>query len=374
MNGTILYVGNFELPDKGASANRVVSNGKLFAKLGYGVAYLGVRKQGEHENVTCLDEEKGMYEEPYPSGLKGWISHMFSTKNIEVVIEQCGDVCMVILYNTPFSLLLRAKAVLGKRKIRVVYDCTEWTPDTDGSILKRIVKRMDCYLIKHFLPKAADGMIVVSSRMKKAYEKGGHLLHLPPLVDLKDDIWHCEKLEKREPFTFCFAGGLDGNKERLDLIVEAIGELKQGKALLRIIGVTEEEFCAFYPRGRALLQKAQENVCFMGKRTHRETMEYVANCDCVIFIREADMRNQAGFPTKFVEAYTCGVPILTTDVSDVRTYADESVILLDEVSVDAITKAMSSAVHDIKQEERTLNETFHYETYEECCREWLENN
>ena len=40
--GTILYVGNFELPDKGASANRVVNNGKLFKSLGYEVAFFGV--------------------------------------------------------------------------------------------------------------------------------------------------------------------------------------------------------------------------------------------------------------------------------------------------------------------------------------------
>ena len=39
--GTILYVGNFELPDKNAAAHRVVNNAKIFRELGYRVALLG---------------------------------------------------------------------------------------------------------------------------------------------------------------------------------------------------------------------------------------------------------------------------------------------------------------------------------------------
>ena len=49
--GVILYVGNFELPDHGASANRVVSNAKLFNQLGYQTALLGVTR-----DASCREE------------------------------------------------------------------------------------------------------------------------------------------------------------------------------------------------------------------------------------------------------------------------------------------------------------------------------
>ena len=75
MKGTILYVGNFELPDKGAAANRVVSNGKLFRKLGYGTAYLGIRKDADFAGVQLLDAEQNMYEEKYPQCEKYTGSH-----------------------------------------------------------------------------------------------------------------------------------------------------------------------------------------------------------------------------------------------------------------------------------------------------------
>ena len=48
-NGTVIYYGGFALPDKSASANRVVSNGKLFSALA--AAHINVRMidQGSSE-------------------------------------------------------------------------------------------------------------------------------------------------------------------------------------------------------------------------------------------------------------------------------------------------------------------------------------
>ena len=125
--GTILYVGNFVLPDKGASANRVVSNGKIFTKLGYTVAYLGITKAERFQRIRPLDKERHMYEESYPQGSKEWFLHMWSTKNIEAIKERYPDLCMVILYNAPFLLLQRVKRLYKNTGIKVVYDCTEWT-------------------------------------------------------------------------------------------------------------------------------------------------------------------------------------------------------------------------------------------------------
>ena len=45
--GTIIYYGGFTLPDKSASANRVVSNGKIFASLGYETVFVGAAPSDE---------------------------------------------------------------------------------------------------------------------------------------------------------------------------------------------------------------------------------------------------------------------------------------------------------------------------------------
>ena len=78
--GTIIYMGNFELPDKNASAHRVMNNGKIFKDLGYRVAYLGVSRDevfaGIKQSKYCPD----IYEEAYPCGMKQWVNHIFDTK------------------------------------------------------------------------------------------------------------------------------------------------------------------------------------------------------------------------------------------------------------------------------------------------------
>ncbi len=43
--GTIIYIGGFELPDKNAAAQRVVSNAKLLREVGYDVVLVGVDKE-----------------------------------------------------------------------------------------------------------------------------------------------------------------------------------------------------------------------------------------------------------------------------------------------------------------------------------------
>ena len=38
-NGTVIYVGNFEMPDKNAAAHRVLNNAKIFKELEYRVCF-----------------------------------------------------------------------------------------------------------------------------------------------------------------------------------------------------------------------------------------------------------------------------------------------------------------------------------------------
>ena len=301
--GTILYVGNFHLPDKGASANRVVSNGKIFNQLGYRTVFLGVSKDVTMPGVHLLDADRHMYEEAYPKGNRQWLEHMISVENIETLVKQYGDVKLIVLYNVPYTLLLNAKKVFGKKNIKVACDCTEWTGVTDGSLPKRMVKKMDEYFIRNNIHKKADGLIVISSLMEERYRDCEKLIKLPPLIDIEDSIWH-QVMDNDDIFTFCFAGMLDGNKESLDTIVEAYGRLETAKVRLNIIGVTEDEFCSFYENGVELIKACKNELNFMGRLSHEETIKYVSACDCYIFIRQSDLRNNAGFPTKFSEAFS----------------------------------------------------------------------
>lgn len=371
--GTIIYYGGFTLPDKSASANRVVSNGKIFDKLGYKTVFIGT-SDDLFDGLRPVEGCENMFEHAHPKSTKQWLKHMISVEHIESVIKKYNDVCRIILYNVPMFTLLKAKKVFSKRNIEVCYDCTEWTKDTDGSLPKRIFKAFDEILISNFAHKVADGMIAISSMMEKKYKSNKNLLILPPLVDINDDIWHQQTEEHEDVFEFCFAGIPDGKKESLDKVVEAFCNINKKHTLLRIIGITESEFNKIYPDSY-IPKNVRNKITFMGRLSHEETIKYILGCDCYIFIRRSDKRNNAGFPTKFAESYTCGAPIITTDVSDVDEYIKKSGrgSLLKNMDTQSISDAMLYQIEN-KNQSKALNSTFHYESYIQQAEKWLKQN
>lgn len=367
--GTVLYVGNFELPDKVASANRVVSNAKLFNSIGYQTVMLGVSKDKACTDIRPLKNDFGlmMYERPYPVSMKMWLGHMYSAEYIEKMIKLHEDIVLVILYNMPFSALKAAKKACKGKNIRVAYDCTEWADVTDGNAVKRFVKKRDEKLIRNQLAAAADGLIVISSMMEKQYQGCEAMIKLPPLVDVEDEIWH-QPPEKHEGYEFCFAGMLDGQKDSLDVIVKAFAKVCDEQIKLRIIGVEKDEFKSVYPDAVDALNQCGDSIIFMGKQSHFDTIRYVLGCDCYVFIRPADTRNNAGFPTKFAEATTCGLPMIASGVSDVAAFAGENVILLDAPDEGQIAEAMKKEnLHTISKE---INATFDYRNYQDRLSQW----
>lgn len=371
-NGTIIYYGGFSLPDKSASANRVVSNAKIFASLGYKTIFIGAAPSNKFfDGLRTVPGHDNMFEYAHPESTKQWLLHMVSVEHLEKIVSKHTDVCKIILYNVPMFTLLKAKKVFSDRNIEVCYDCTEWTRDTDGSLPKRLFKAFDEFLISNFAHRIADGIIAISSKMEKRYRKSKKLLVLPPLVDTDDEIWHQIPEEHDGIFEFCFAGIPDGKKESLDKVVEAFCKIKEKDTRLRIIGIAEKDFAEIYP-DCDIPEDMRDKIIFMGMLTHKETIRHILGCDCYIFIRRSDKRNNAGFPTKFAESYTCGAPVITTDVSDVGKYIKNSSrgCLLENMTPDSIYEAMLCQTRN-GASHKSLNNTFDYKSYIQPTKNWL---
>ena len=361
---TVICVGNFELPDKNAAANRVVNNAKLMRSLGVETVFLGACRGEQFDGVKkrAFDTGFDMFEQAYPANAGQWARQIFDMKNLKTIVRQYPDTVAVLLYNTQLATVLAARRAFSGSGIRILYDCTEWNTATDGSFLKRAVKNADSYMIEKRLARYCDGLIVVSSRMAKQYAKKSPLL-LPPLVDTQDPIWN-QTPPQQEHFTFCYAGS-PSDKDRMDLLIEAFAALPEKAALLRIVGLTEAEYME--NGGRAV----PSGVYFTGRLPHSEAVREILGCDCFIFLREPSRRNSAGFPTKFTEAFTCGVPIITTAVSDVPFYADGACTLLRDVSPEGVLGAMRNVL-SVSAGPRALRSAFDYRNYTDACGLWLE--
>ena len=368
MTDTIIYYGGFALPDKNAAANRVVSNGKIFETLGYNVVFLGSDyENGSFSGVKALSGN--MFSEAHPAGVTQWLKQILLFKNLKKLVGEYKNIRLVILYNVPFVTLCLVKSFLKKRHIEVAYDCTEWTQFTEGSFIKKLFKYIDEFFVRRFTHKVVKRVIVISKMMEQAYKKNTRVLKLPPLVDLTDEIWHQKTEKDKDRFVFCFAGFPGGNKENLDKVAEAFLKLDDKKTVLKIAGLEQEQFCAMYP-----YIELSQNIEFLGKLSHRESIRQILSGDCYVFVRPSDRRNNAGFPTKFAESFTCGSTIITTDVSDIKEYAKKTdrCIVLDTTDSEVLCNAMKKVMQEIhSQNKKVLRRDFDYKNYIDDTRFWL---
>ena len=94
---------------------------------------------------------------------------------------------------------------------------------------------------------------------------------------------------------------------------------------MHIVGIEIENFIEIYPVFKGELELLKDSVNFYGRVSHSRSVELLKNSDFSIFIRDENIVTKAGFPTKFVESITCGIPVLTNKNSNIEDYLVEGV-------------------------------------------------
>lgn len=323
--GNILYIGGFELPDKNAAAQRVIANSKILKSLGHHIFLVGLSKDIKVERLDVEDFEGfNYYNLKYPTKLTQWYNYLISIKHLKKIIKE-NQIDCVIAYNYPGVALLNLYRYTKKHKIKLLGDCTEWY-EAQGNIVFRLIKKIDVNIRMRFVHPQLDGMIVISNYLYKYYRKYNKpIINIPPLVDLSMPKW----TEKKNVFTndtinLIYAGSPgSGNKDRLDQIIEAIEQVNSQttrRIILTIVGLTLDGYIKSFQNVKI---KKTSQFLFKGRLSHIDTLNEIKKSDFQIFIRENSLTNTAGFPTKFVEAISCGTPVLTNPTSNILDFFEE---------------------------------------------------
>ena len=89
-----------------------------------------------------------------------------------------------------------------------------------------------------------------------------------------------------------------------------------------------------------------------------------------MFLRQSNIRNNAVFPTKFAEAITCGTPVISTNVSDLKEYEKENTIFIDNFNAEEIANAMTK-MKNKSFGKKVMSRIFDYRNFEKETAEWL---
>lgn len=384
--GTIVYIGGFELPDRNAAAHRVLNNAKIFRDLGYKVVFIGVDKtqykQSQDFKTKNVIQGFDSWSLPYPSNVKGWFKYLFDIKDYKSIVSVYDDICLVVAYNYQAIALYKIMKLCRKNKCKIIADCTEWYNTKGSKLAFKVIKGFDSFMRMRVVQKKLDGIIVISRYLEKYYNYSIPVMRVPPLVDINEDKWLDGSIEqKQQSVKFVFSGTLGSNKERIDLIIRAFSRM-HSKAFykLEIIGISKEEYTNRYPSDIGILNELGNKIVFHGRQTHLQSLQILKSADFSIFIRENNFSNKAGFPTKFVESMTSGIPVITTISSDLNEYIISGKngffinITNEENTFSILNKVISmnrDEIEVMKDNCRILN-GFHYKLFGENFKEFLD--
>ena len=368
----IIYLGGFDLPDKNAAAQRVIANAKAFRNLGWNVQLIGLDKQPSsftYEGFECINLK-------YPSSAKEWIDYLASIKNYLPFLEKTQPE-MVIAYNHPAIALGKLVDYGKKRGIKTISDCTEWyTPE--GNIIQKVIKGWDTRKRMVDVHLRMDGIISISRYLHNYYtEKGVKSLLLPPLVDIQEEKWCVQpEFATSSEIVLAYAGS-PGHKDALDRLVRIVEELPN-EIIVRfeIVGMNREQFLKAYNYE----QEISKRVNFNGRMPHKDTLKLLSESDFQIFIREDNVTTRAGFPTKFVESISAGVPVLTNLTSNIGDYLSEGVngypldVTNDETLKTSLLRVLKQPRDEMDRLKKSIDrETFDYRNYVPAIKQFIEN-
>lgn len=311
-----LYIGGFQLPDKNAAAQRVLGIAKGLRKLSHNVVFLNSLKEYDKLGVTeteylgfrCLEYKRESDHD-----------YLVSAKTTLTMMKQVQP-DVVIAYNYPAIALSRILTYCNKNRIKCFADVTEWYDTSGVNIVTRIIKGFDTsYRMKH-VQKRLDGAITISKFLYDYYNKSVKTVLIPPTVDLEESKWNICVKEDDGIVSFVYAGVPSVRKERLNLIVSAVGTIENVKNVrLDIVGITREQFIQMYSWHDAI----PKSVVFWGVVDHQKVLRIVGQSDWAIILRENNRTVKAGFPTKLVESISCGTPVIANRFSNVFDYLTE---------------------------------------------------
>lgn len=366
----ILYIGGFELPDKNAAAHRVITIGKALKDSGCDVIFLGANHY--QETKTKLESTRqtyfgfDCYSYAYPHGAKDWLIQIFDVSQYIDFIEKIGDVTDLILYNFPSIAERRLINYCHKHHLKCYGDITEWYTASGQGYIHDTVKVLDSEYRMRVVNKKLDGIIAIS-RFLQMYYKDFNCVYIPPVVDTEETKWVSSEEKKNNCLNLIYAGD-PGNKDRIELLISALKNVKR-PCCLNIYGITKEQYLKKAPEDRDFINKAQW-LRFHGRCPHSEILDVLKRSNYSCFFRFVDRVSTAGFSTKFVEAITCGVPVLSNRTSNLSEYTTDGMnaVLVDCLDPLQIAKTIESLPLSIPVDKKLFDYRKYIEEIDGCIK------
>lgn len=373
------------MPEGNAAAQRVTANAKAFRDLGYETFFIGLSRNHEANGRILTFEGWEYINFQYPNNIIEWLKYLASIRRFIPYLKKHTD--LVIAYNYPAFALEKLRRWCSKESIPLISDCTEWY-EAKGNIIFRIIKGLDTSLRMTKVHPKLNGMITISDYLYNYYNgRMRNVVNIPPLVDLRMKKWNIGQNETKNNNStltkIIYAGSPGaGSKDRLDVILRVLSLLKKNESFIfsfTIIGLTIEQYLRTFHS--ELPDNLEGNVFFKGRLQHTDTLQEIMDADFNLFLRDKNLTNTAGFPTKLVESISCGTPVITNSSSNIKSFIVEGKngFWVDDKSETTLMVGLKKALSSSKDEILNMKKwclssrAFHYQNYLGSFKDLLQN-
>lgn len=373
----ILYLGCFRLPNYDAAAPRVLNNGRAMQLCGYEVAFISWGGKYNEEHL-CEDGkyridgmEYVITDELDPKGsLVSKMMQMIHRGDKTVAILESMEVKpdFVVMYNADYVWTRRMLKFCKQHNIKLANDITEWYDNHELHFWDILPYRYNMTRLQ----RKVKNKICISSYLDKFYSESNNLL-LPPLCDHSEAKWRAtiddDRIKPFDGITLIYAGN-PAKKDCVHTVINVVNKMAhEGKPIrFMILGTTRESYLERY--ADVLESKdLHENILFLGRVSQDLIPAYYKKADFMVLLRETTRKNMAGFPTKFAESMSAGVPVIANATSDLGSYIingktgfvveDEKAASLEKTLTNVLSLSRQQ-IESIKQSTKACNDAFNY--------------
>lgn len=288
------------------------------------------RSTGQYLRAPVLRSLERVAEECF--GMKIW------REFLKAAAEFRPDTVVIYGYDAERKIVNYCK----KHGITVILERVDWFERDHyaNPLYRMFVYPVWEYYRNHF-DRRADGIITISSYLQAFYsEQGANTIRIPPIVSQN---WENRQIQRHDTVVrLVYAGSLDGDKDLILPVVEALLRINADKIRIRLdlVGISEEQI------SRKMGEHSWEplGIICHGRKDHEATLDIVGKADFGILLRQNKRYAKAGFSTKFAECMSLGVAMICTRVggADSLIEPNENGILLPDNTAETVYQALVS--------------------------------
>jgi glycosyltransferase involved in cell wall biosynthesis len=378
MNILILSYNNF--PDGDAGSVREYAIGKLFARMGNTVFFIGMGTT--ESNVICSYKEfkytSLRINQNQPSIGKALVNYAGYKLRLKRFLSQYTFVnkieCIVVI-DIPLNALLFIKRLAKKNNIKLIHDSVEWYSPEQFKLRKLAPEYILKTLNNKFFIDKSFKVIAISKYLEKHFKaRGIDTVRIPVIMDVSSLSW--EKRTREDKLTILYAGS-PGKKDYLKEVIEGMALLEEYEfenIELRLIGITFEQLLADSNIDKNALIKIKNKMKILGRVPRNIVLMNLEEADFTVLMRSPIQRYaKAGFPTKVIESLASATPVILNITSDLGDYINdmEQGLIMPDCSAVAFSEAVRRGL-GLTFEQRCgmynkarqcAEKFFHYEEY-----------